>query len=114
MTEHEFTLPLCPLQNRYYRRARNVTYLSKEGRDYKTTVAGLLEGMEPIEGDVCLSARVFRARNAGDLDGYQKGLLDALQGFAYENDKQITAMHFYRDLDRKNPRIEVRIWEATE
>lgn len=113
-TERTFTLPLPARNNRYYRHARGVTYLSKEGRDYKRQVAELLDGMTPLEGDVCLSARVYRARNAGDLDGFQKGVLDALEGLAFNNDAQVVAMHWYKDLDRKAPRVEVKIWEATE
>lgn len=108
------TLPLPPLNNRYYRHARGLTYLSREGREYKRTVSALMDGIEPIDGPVCLSARVYRARNAGDLDSYQKGLLDAMEGHGYANDRQIVAMHLYKDLDRKNPRVEVRIWPATE
>lgn len=110
-TDYTFTLPLVPLLNRYYRRGRNATYLSSEGREYKKTVAAMLHGTAPLTGAVAISARIYRARNAGDVDGYAKGLLDALQGVLYDDDKCVTALHLYKDLDRRNPRVEVRAWE---
>lgn len=112
--EYQFTLPLPPRNNVYYRNHQGRTRLSKEAHAYKKAVAALLAGTKPIEGPVCLSARVYRARNAGDLDGFQKGCLDACEGFLYFDDKQIVAMHWYQDLDRKNPRLELRVWEASE
>jgi crossover junction endodeoxyribonuclease RusA len=104
-------LPLPPLVNRYWRHARGVTYLSKEGRDYKRTVAQLLDA-NPTEQDVVVSATVYRKRKVGDIDGYAKGLLDAMAGLVYDDDKRVTELHLYKRDDKLNPRVEVRVWSA--
>jgi Holliday junction resolvase RusA-like endonuclease len=36
-------------------------------------------------------------------------LEDALNGLAYEDDKQIVELHAYRYDDKKNPRIEIEV-----
>lgn len=104
-----FTLPLPPRNNRYYRHDRGITHLSSEGKQYKQTVAALLHGMTPLEGNVVLHATIFRARKAGDLDGFFKGLLDAMNGIAYTDDRQIVELHAYREDDKDDPRVEVRV-----
>lgn len=105
------TLPLTPLLNRYYRKYRNMMVLSAEAKAYKTEVAMICEraNITPIEGDVLFVAHVYRARKAGDLDSYLKGLWDSLQGYAYLNDKQIVDLRLTRHDDKNNPRVEIEI-----
>lgn len=111
MTDLHFTLPLAPLVNRYYRRGRNVTYLSKEGREFKKAVAELLD-MNPTHEPVKVSITVYRKRKVGDVDGYAKACLDAMQGLVYDDDKQVTELHLYRRDDKADPRMEVRVWST--
>ena len=47
-------------------------------------------------GDVEMSIKV-RGKTQSDLDNIYKGIADSLQGFAYENDKQIRKGSFERD-----------------
>lgn len=107
------TLGLPPLGNRYWRMARNQIYQTKEAREYKRAVAavGLAKRIAPLAGEVAVSIRVFRARRAGDLDGYAKVLLDSLEGVCYENDRQIVEFHAARFDDKSNPRVEVEVWQ---
>lgn len=113
MPEITVTLPVPPLVNRYWRRAGTHTYLSPAGRAYKQTVAEIMDA-KPLKGNVAISATIYRARKAGDLDNYAKGLLDAMVGLAYEDDKQVTNLHMVRRDDKTNPRCEVRVWSVTE
>lgn len=105
------TLPLTPLLNRYYRKYRNAMVLSADAKVYKAQVGDICRaaGIQPLEGEVRFVARVYRQRKAGDLDSYLKGLWDALQGYAYLNDKQIVDLHITRHDDKHNPRVEVEI-----
>jgi crossover junction endodeoxyribonuclease RusA len=111
MIDIHITLPLPPLVNRYYRRGRNVTYLSKEGREFKKAVSELLD-VSPTTEEVKVSATVYRKRKVGDIDGYAKATLDAMQGLVYVDDAQVTELHLYKRDDKLNPRVEVRVWSA--
>lgn len=113
MTDLHFTLPLPPRNNVYYRHGRGVTYLSKEGREYKKAVAELLDAA-PTERDVVVSAVIYRKRKCGDVDGYAKGLLDAMAGLVYDDDKRVVELHLYRRDDKENPRVEVRCWAVND
>lgn len=112
----KLTLPLTPLLNRYYRKARNIMYISKDGIAYKQEVAIICQtqGIEPIIGAVAMHAKVYRARKQGDVDGYIKALFDSLQGYAYLNDGQIVDLHIQRYDDKHNPRVEVVVFEIKE
>ncbi len=105
------TLPLTPLLNRYYRKFNNRMVLSEEGRTYKAEVATICASqfIAPLEGPIALTAHVYRKRKAGDVDGYLKGMMDSLQGYAYLNDSQIVELHIHRHDDKNNPRVEVTI-----
>lgn len=105
------TLPLTPLLNRYYRKFNNRMVLSADGQTYKDQVALICQtaGIQPLEGDVSITADVYRKARRGDIDGYIKGLLDALQGYAYLSDSQIVELRMMRYDDKHNPRVEVTI-----
>lgn len=51
----------------------------------------------------------YRKRRAGDVDSILKAILDALQGHAYENDKQIKVLKVRREEDPTNPRAVVNV-----
>ena len=60
-----------------------------------------------IQGDVVVHIMIWYASRRPDLD--ESLILDLLQGFAYENDRQVKEKHIYWGLDRKNPRCAIRI-----
>lgn len=108
-------LHMPPSANRYWRVGKQGRlYVSDEAQAYKDDAAMLARSQglkEPLEGDVAISCRFFRARRSGDLDNRLKVLIDALKGVAYHDDKQITEIHAYRFDDAKNPRVEIEIAE---
>ncbi len=107
----KLTLPLPPSANQNYSHGRNGVYLSPQSRAYRQEVALMLNQLDiaPIEGDVCLTARVYRKRKDQDLGNFNKILEDVLQGYCYLDDMQIKESHYYREYDPKNPRVEVEI-----
>ena len=107
-------LPYPPSANVYYRHANGRMLLSREGREYKTRVAVALILTEPRpvpgRGPIGVRLDLYRPRKAGDADNRIKPILDALNGHAWDDDKQVAELHVYRYDDRSNPRVEVRVW----
>ncbi|WNG57376.1 RusA family crossover junction endodeoxyribonuclease [Archangium gephyra] len=104
------TLPYPPSANTYWKPAPGRGLVpSDEARRYKAAVAELArrEGVLPLIGPVRLTLRAYRPRRVGDLDNVRKVLLDALQGWAYLDDGQVSEDHGYRLEDPKRPRVEV-------
>jgi crossover junction endodeoxyribonuclease RusA len=94
----ELILPWPPSVNHYYRRVGPRTLISREGREYRTQVCGLLapgggSGIRkpPSGGRIALAMDAFPPdRRRRDLDNLQKPVLDALQHAGiYEDDSQI-------------------------
>jgi Holliday junction resolvase RusA-like endonuclease len=68
------------------------------------------QNMKPFHEDVEVHINWFRARKAGDIDSRQKTILDALNGFAYKDDRQIKRLIIQIiDTEKNNPRCVVRI-----
>lgn len=108
-------LPVPPSANRYFRNYRGRTVTSADAKAYKAGVWLVAQhaGLRPYTGRVAMYVRLYRARKAGDLDNFgTKILADALEGIAYQNDKQIVEWHLWMDDDKNNPRVEVEIREV--
>jgi crossover junction endodeoxyribonuclease RusA len=104
----ELELPEPPSANRWWRNFRGRMVLSKEARDYKAMVAAGVAGVRPIKGRVRIQITWERKRKSGDLDKRVGILLDALQGIAYANDKDIVKLEAER-LDLPSRRGIVRV-----
>jgi Holliday junction resolvase RusA-like endonuclease len=66
--------------------------------------------MEMVCGDISVYAEItMPTRQRGDVDNYTKALLDGLQGYAYENDKQVVELYARMELDKENPGIRTAI-----
>lgn len=104
-------LPYPPSVNNMYRSVKGRLILSTEGRTYKAEVGYVVNqlDMEPLDGDVEVNVQVYRPRKAGDLDNRLKATLDALEGVAYHNDRQIKRIIAERFDDKANPRVVVKI-----
>jgi crossover junction endodeoxyribonuclease RusA len=113
-------LPLPPSVNGYWRsvpatrnhRAR--VLISEEGRRFKDRcrLAAIAQCRTPLTGDLSITATVYFRDHRRDLDNVFKPLLDALQGAAYANDRQIVHLDFRKALDKARPRVELTIQEA--
>ena len=85
-----------PSVNSYWRSAfrggRIIHYVSKEGKAFKETLAfyARVNKFKLLKGDVVLRYKLFcKKQGRKDLDNTLKAVQDALEGIAYENDKQI-------------------------
>lgn len=107
----KLTLDYPPSANRYWRTTGRV-YVSEEADLYKADAAVLAhqQGVrKPLQGEVSITARVYCPTRARDLDNCLKVLIDALQGVAIADDKQVTEIHAVKLIDTKRPRVEVEI-----
>lgn len=113
-------IPVAPLsQNQIYRRGKGEgLYMTNEGKAFKKSIwaftrmraAAMQFAPTPLDlVGVRLTLRFPDGR--GDIDGPVKPILDALQGAAYENDRQVEELVVRRRLRDPNPglTIEVRI-----
>lgn len=111
------TLPFPPSINHYYRRVGARTLISREGREYRTMVCGLLAGCGPRKppsgGRIALCMDAFPPdRRRRDLDNLQKPTLDALQhAGVYEDDSQIDLLVTRRCEPVENGRLEIHLDE---
>lgn len=77
-------------------------FLSKKYKKYEEdlkwiTIQQLGMSFEALTGDVSVWLTfTFNNKRCPDLGNLQKSFLDAMQGIAFENDKQITELHLKR------------------
>lgn len=96
------TLPYPPSANRYLRHTARGTYRTSEATHYRANAARLaiVAGFLPVAGPVSVAVSLHPRKTAKgkpsavvlDLDNCLKVALDALQGVAYQNDKQVKAI----------------------
>lgn len=113
-----FCLAWPPSANHMWKKARNgVLYLTPEAVQYKKLAAYAYynEHLPYLEGLIAVRMYIFRPDlRRRDIENFMKVPLDALKTVAFEDDSQIAELHVYRQLDRKNPRIEVALWNLVE
>ena len=102
----ELELPWPPSWNQSYRHRamgkRAIQYMTKTAKEYKATVSDICvaHGIEPVQGWVRVSVWLHFPRRGSDLDNRLKMLLDALEGHAYYDDKQVSELHVYRRYEK--------------
>jgi len=93
----QIELPYPPSVNHYYRRVGAKTLISRQGREYREDVCGILlaANLRPLKGDLVLTMAVYPPdRRRRDVDNVLKAALDAMQhGGAYLDDSQIKELH---------------------
>lgn len=86
-------LPEAPSINTYYRVYGSRVVLSKKGNEFKASVKAAAKEIPVLNGNIEIWILWVRNRKSGDLDNRAKPIIDALQGIAYENDKQVKKIH---------------------
>jgi Holliday junction resolvase RusA-like endonuclease len=93
-------------------RGRMVPIKSQKALDYVTSLrsqaAAQMSTM--IEGDLRVEMMIHYASRRPDLD--ESVILDALQGIAYDNDRQVKQRMTYWGLDKDMPRAVIRITQC--
>ncbi len=90
-------------------KGRMVPIKSQKALDYvgSLRVQASAQVKEMIEGDLRVEMVIHYASRRPDLD--ESVILDALQGIAYENDRQVKQRMTYWALDKDMPRSVIRI-----
>lgn len=64
--------------------------------------------LDPLmQGDLKVTIKIYYASRRPDLD--PSLIYDLMQGFIYENDRQLKEQHLYWGLDKENPRSEITV-----
>ena len=113
----QLTIPgrAVPLQRSRTRGGRH--YLPARSRAYRELIQGTwLAAGRPSLGDrpFACSARFYGANPAADLDNLLKAILDALNGLAFADDRQLCCFSGCHKLpaDSAGPRAEIELWPA--
>lgn len=64
---------------------------------------------EPVQDEVTLNVIFYMQNKRTDIDNLLKGLLDCMTGIVYQDDRQITELHVYKEVDKSNPRTIIQI-----
>jgi len=93
-------------------RGRMVPIKSKKALEYVASIRLQAAAQMPsmIEGDLRVEMMIHYASRRPDLD--ESVILDALQGIAYENDRQVRQRMTYWGLDKDMPRAVIRITQC--
>ena len=97
--------------NQKYGVFRGRMLLQKKYRDTKEAIAWEMASQapkQPRSEELCLNMIIYLgSRRKVDIDAYLKIILDAGEGVLWENDNLITELHIFKEIDLKNPRIEL-------
>lgn len=114
----QFTLELPPTSNQLYRTVhrggRTYQYMTGEARAWKQAAQWQMKDgrYKVIEGPVEVVA-TFYLKYDRDVDNL-KILLDSLEGIVLKNDRQVEALHIFKEKGAKNPRVELEVYELEE
>ncbi len=116
----ELVIPMAPVPQPRPRHTRNgQTYVPKSAREARLELQAhmlrLTVGQKPLEGQIALEMGLFRPskrdhRKDGDIDNYQKAVLDAGNGVLWVDDRQIVDLHAWFDEDEEG-RVELTVGE---
>lgn len=102
----KITLEIPPSTNATYRHSGHFVYMLPAARVWKNKATLQLREFRGVE-PTTVTIRYYLKRER-DVDGSHKIILDAMQGAeVVVNDSTITELHLYKEMDKKNPRVEL-------
>lgn len=110
-----FTVPGRPVPKERPRAGKNGNlYTPKATREYERAVgwAARQVFVNPYDGPIELTVKIFVMNRGGDLDNYIKAICDGLNGVAWRDDSQVTRIRADLVVHRKvmeRAEIHVRI-----
>lgn len=118
MSEYWLVIPHRAVPKGRPRVTTHGTYTPERTKEWEAKVGWEfveLHGKPLIEGDVLMALTFSGVRAAQDVDNLAKGVLDALNGIAYKDDRQVTRLVADKIVGGKpETRIMVMAREATE
>lgn len=113
-----FCLPRAPCGvNATYRTGKGRWFKSPEAAAYRSALQLVakraMRGAPPMDGELEVRLLFAYPTRRNDVDGAIKPTLDALEGIAYGNDRQVGALKVRKLCDPEAPRVEVEIVEVT-
>ena len=79
---------------------------SAKARGYERDFKLQCKKIDPLmSGDVRVDIIIYYASRRPDLD--ESVILVSMQGFIFENDRQVKEKHIFHRLDKANPRAEI-------
>ncbi len=99
--------------HRVQRAMKVMRHPSKARDEYFVAVRRAAGACAPIEGDVSLRVVAYFPDRRRDLVNIDEVLLDALEGVAYGNDRQVVHFTIRREIDPQRPRVEVEAVSTT-
>lgn len=114
--KQQFTLPMPPSINSYYRSiGRGRVVISEDGRKYRKAVkdALLVQRVKYVPGRIGLELELcFATKGKNDCDNRIKALQDALQkAGVFDDDSQIDLLIVRRGAVTNGGLVNVTIWE---
>lgn len=110
---HEFVIHGEPASKANSRKivrikGRTVSIKSDKARNYVKEFCQQCERLDELmTGDVCVEMLIYYSTRRPDLD--ESLILDCMQGYIYENDRQVKEKHIYWGLDKRAPRTVIRV-----
>lgn len=117
MEEYSFVIfgePASKANSRQFTRRVGIARMikSKKALHYSETFRYQIPSVPVmLDGDLGIDITIYYASRRPDLD--ESLILDLLQGRIYTNDRQIKEKHIYHQLDRDNPRSEIRVYKLS-
>ena len=113
----DFTVHGNPVPKQSFRYSKKGSYQSKRVMDWQESVgwAGKMQAPDrPLRGPFNVVLTFYRrTKRRVDLDNLSKAVLDALNGIYWVDDTQVVSLFLRKEYDKKNPRVEVKIWHKT-
>lgn len=100
-----------PSVNQYWVRTKFGMCKSRRANAFIRTLHLLAfsKGMRPLDGYVSLGIIWTPVAQRGDIDNILKGILDALQGVAYHDDKQVNRLLVERREPQKHGKLQITV-----
>ncbi|MGC2374256.1 MAG: RusA family crossover junction endodeoxyribonuclease [Solirubrobacteraceae bacterium] len=113
----KLVIPGSPIPLQRSRTSSGRHYLPARSKTYRLVVQAMwMQAGRPSLGDApfAVSMRFYGARANADLDNLIKAILDALNGLAYTDDRQLRCIAGAHTLpvDAEGPRAEIDLWPA--
>lgn len=113
MTVHRAVIPGNPVPKERPRVVNGRAYTPKRTQQAEQWVRLHARALPCLGGPLRVRLAFYRQNAVPcDLDNLAKLVQDALNGHAYEDDRQIVVLAASKEIDRDNPRTEIEIEEV--